>query len=298
MDIIVGLGHSGYEKDMEIAQKVPHVDVVVGAHTHSFLYTETAKKKNPSVNIIRGPYPTLVDNVAGGKAIVVQAFAYTKYLGHVNLEFDELGKLVAWTGEPILLDNKFKQDQFILDELKPWKEEITNFGRVLLGFSKIVLRLSREKECQVGNFMTDSMVWAYRNKRAHDGSKIRLALANSGSIRASFDKGNITVEDMLITFPFQNTYDLINITGKHLRQAFEHSVVSMSEDGKNDAGRFLQVKGFKLKYDLTRTPGDRLLEALVLCQDCEKEEYRSPLVLIIHVHHCPEVGFERFFQSA
>ena len=106
VDIIIGLGHSGYEKDKEIAEKVPHIDVIVGAHTHSFLFTETEKKKNPSTNTIRGPYPTIVNNRDGGKTIVVQAFAYTKYLGHVKLNFTETGQLADWQGEPILLDNK------------------------------------------------------------------------------------------------------------------------------------------------------------------------------------------------
>ncbi len=36
---IIALGHSGIEKDMEIAAKVRGVDVVVGGHTDTFLYT-------------------------------------------------------------------------------------------------------------------------------------------------------------------------------------------------------------------------------------------------------------------
>merc|ERR1719474_1544899 len=37
----------------------------------------------------------------------------------------------------------------------------------------------------------------------------------------------------------------------------------MKSDGKNEAGRFLQVSGFKLQFDLTRPAGDRLLSAKV-----------------------------------
>ena len=67
IDIIIALGHSGYEKDKEIAEKVPDIDIVVGAHTHSFLFTETDKDKNPSNNEIAGPYPTIVENTKGCK---------------------------------------------------------------------------------------------------------------------------------------------------------------------------------------------------------------------------------------
>lgn len=36
---IVALGHSGFEMDKLIAQKVKGVDVVVGGHSNTFLYT-------------------------------------------------------------------------------------------------------------------------------------------------------------------------------------------------------------------------------------------------------------------
>ena len=82
VDIIIALGHSGYDKDIEIAAKVPHIDIVVGAHSHSFLYSPSTSSENPSVETIRGPYPTLVDNAAGHKTIVVQAYAHTKVNTH------------------------------------------------------------------------------------------------------------------------------------------------------------------------------------------------------------------------
>lgn len=39
--IIIALGHSGFEMDQMIAQNVEEVDVVVGGHTHTFLYSGT-----------------------------------------------------------------------------------------------------------------------------------------------------------------------------------------------------------------------------------------------------------------
>ena len=43
------------------------------------------------------------------------------------------------------------------------------------------------------------MVWAYRAS----AEPVVLAIINSGGIRASFDRGNITMEDLLISFPFR-----------------------------------------------------------------------------------------------
>jgi 5'-nucleotidase len=43
VDILIALGHSGYERDQEIARDVPQLDLVVGGHSHSLLYTGTGK---------------------------------------------------------------------------------------------------------------------------------------------------------------------------------------------------------------------------------------------------------------
>lgn len=37
--VIVGLSHAGYGKDKKVAREVEHIDVIVGGHSHTFLYT-------------------------------------------------------------------------------------------------------------------------------------------------------------------------------------------------------------------------------------------------------------------
>ena len=101
VNIIIAVGHSGFKKDKEIAKHVPLVDVVIGGHSNTFLYTGTP----PSNEVPVGPYPTIVVQSSGKKVPVVQAYAYTKYLGHLNLKFDENGKLKEW----ILLYEQQKQ---------------------------------------------------------------------------------------------------------------------------------------------------------------------------------------------
>lgn len=80
--IIIAMGHSGYEKDQEIAKECPLVDVVVGAHSHTFLYSGTPPDPN---DIPLGPYPTVVQQKSGKNVPVVQAYAFSKYLGKLEL---------------------------------------------------------------------------------------------------------------------------------------------------------------------------------------------------------------------
>ena len=56
-----------------------------------------------------GPYPTLVEQASGRVVPVVEAYAHTKYLGHLTLDFDEDGEVTVWEGNPILLNKSFPQ---------------------------------------------------------------------------------------------------------------------------------------------------------------------------------------------
>ena len=103
MNIIIAVGHSGFKKDKEIAKQVPLVDVVVGGHSNTFLYTGTPPSNDRPV----GEYPTIVEQMSGKIVPVVQAYAYTKYLGYLDLTFDDSGNLTYWSGNPILLNQSY-----------------------------------------------------------------------------------------------------------------------------------------------------------------------------------------------
>ena len=91
--------------DKRIAREVADVDLVVGGHSHSFLFTGDP----PSNDIPLGPYPTLVKQNSGRTVPVVQAFWGTKYLGHIKLNFTKHGGLKSWAGAPILLDSNYER---------------------------------------------------------------------------------------------------------------------------------------------------------------------------------------------
>lgn len=56
-----------------------------------------------------GIYPTFVTQKSGRQVPVVQAYAYTKYLGQLNLEFNSLGEVTHAVGNPLLLDHNVQQ---------------------------------------------------------------------------------------------------------------------------------------------------------------------------------------------
>ena len=82
-----------------------------------------------------GPYPTMVGNTA-----IVQAYAYGKFLGELNVTFDDDGKVVEAAGEPLIMDNAVTEDQAALDriaELAVPLDEIRMFGVTEDDFFKV-----------------------------------------------------------------------------------------------------------------------------------------------------------------
>ena len=72
----------------------------------------TGKAPDPTDEVV-GPYPTVVKQSSGKQVPVVQAYAYTKYLGNLTLRFSTAGNVISWKGNPILLDKSVPQGKFI-----------------------------------------------------------------------------------------------------------------------------------------------------------------------------------------
>ncbi|MEL6793119.1 MAG: metallophosphoesterase, partial [Pseudomonadota bacterium] len=88
---IIALTHVGLNKDLEIAEKVPGIDVVVGGHSHTYLSASDPKRD--------GAYPTWVTNADGTLVPVVQAYAYSKYVGELTIDFDDAGNVLFADGD-------------------------------------------------------------------------------------------------------------------------------------------------------------------------------------------------------
>lgn len=103
VDIIIVLSHSGLDVDLQIGANCgPDVDVIVGGHSHTFLFTGS---NAPGPDRPRGDYPSVVEQKDGHKVYVVQASAYTKYLGDITFYFDDAGEILSFEGAPHYLDN-------------------------------------------------------------------------------------------------------------------------------------------------------------------------------------------------
>ncbi|KAH8297419.1 hypothetical protein KR044_011480 [Drosophila immigrans] len=273
VNIIIALGHSGYKRDQEIAKKCPEVDLVIGGHSHTFLYTG----EPPEKDLPEGNYPTVVMKSDGRKVPVLQAYAFSKYLGEIHLEFDNGGNLIHFKGAPILLDSSVAQDSTIKAMLDARRQKIDELDDQVVGTSKVFLNGSscRNVECNFGNLISDAMVYG-RVTEDQGGlywTDAAIALWNGGGIRASVDpglEGIVTGADVPTVLPFGNTVSVARIKGMTIIKSLEHSASLRNTDS---SGGFLQVSGLRVILNYNRPKGKRVTSIHVLCADCKTPQY-------------------------
>ncbi|MGR3662725.1 MAG: bifunctional metallophosphatase/5'-nucleotidase [Paracoccaceae bacterium] len=243
-NIIIVLSHSGFGVDQRIAMETKGVDVIVGGHSNTFL-SNTSDRAS-------GPYPMMI-----GLTAIVQAYAYGKYLGELNLTFDDGGKIIGMVGEPIVLDGDVVEDSTTkarIAEMAAPLEEIRN--KVVAETAEAIggeRDVCRAMECEMGNLVADAML-----DRVKDQG-IQIAIANSGGLRSSIDVGEVTMGEVLLVLPFQNTLSTFQVTGATVLAALENGV-SQHEEG---AGRFPQVAGMKFTFDVSQPAGSRISDVMV-----------------------------------
>ncbi len=241
---IIVLSHSGYHVDQKVAAGTTGVDVIVGGHSNTYLSNTSDRAE--------GPYPTMVGDTA-----IVSAYAYGKFLGELNVTFDDAGKVVEAKGEPIIMDASVAEEEATkarITEAAIPLEEIRN--KVVAETAEEIIGVKTEcraVECAMGNLIADAML-----DRVKDQG-IEIAIQNGGGIRASIDAGPVTMGEVLTVLPFQNTLSTFQVTGATILEALENGV-SQIEDG---AGRFPQVAGMTFAFDKSQPAGSRISDVMV-----------------------------------
>ena len=238
---VILLSHLGTPLDEKVAAGVPGIDAIIGGHTHD-LFSNTDPKAPYR-------YPVMVTGPGGVGVPIVQAGAYSKYLGHETLVFDDEGNLTSATGDTVLLDASVKPDEATLARIKELGGPIEALKQKQVAVIKRDIDASRELcrsgECPMGDLVTDAMLDRVK------GQGVTIAITNGGGLRASIAGGVVTMGDVLAVLPFQNTLSTFNVKGSDIVAALENGV-SQVEEG---AGRFPQVAGLRFGWDATVPPG-------------------------------------------
>jgi len=230
---IIGLTHMFMGQDKKVSW-CADFDVILGGHEH-----------------------TLLQSSANGTPIFKMT-ADAREVGKFDLFIDKkTGKMVSMDWKIIPINDLIPDAPEFAPVIAKYSDLLEKLA-VKVGATSVPLDAlsysSRTRETNVGNFIAD----AYRNVTNAD-----VGLVNGGSIRAdlTYNPGPLTKRDVLSILPFNNPIVKIEITGKTLMEALEHGVARSRED--NEPGRFPQVSRVNFKFDASKLPGQRVVEATV-----------------------------------
>lgn len=248
-DFIIGMGHLGIDESTKESERsegvlkaVPGIDLFIDGHSHT----------------------ALSEGKVIGSALLVQTGEYSKNLGKVTLTFDgnkienKKAELISYEAMSLVKpDEKIEAIEKEVDETnKPFLEKIV--GKTLVDLEGR-REFNRKQETNLGNLVTDAM---------REVSKADIAITNGGGIRATIEKGDVTMGEVLTAFPFTNFTVTVDLTGKEVIAALENGVKAAPEL----AGAFCQVSGLTFKYDDTAKAGERVFDVMVAGKPIDLEK--------------------------
>ena len=225
-DIIACVSHGGTWEDESksedelLAKAVPDLDLIISGHTHS----------------------ELQEAIQHGNTYIVSCGEYGRNLGSLSMtqNFDGRWNLSAY--ELIPVSENVKADKATQERIDALMDTVdtnylADFGytrkEVLaqndVEFNSLEEMGTEHKELNLGDIMADAYVYAVENSEYYDGDPVDVAVVPSGTVRDTYTKGDITVEDVYNSFSLGigkdgvAGYPLINayLTGKELKLVAE-----------------------------------------------------------------------------
>jgi len=238
---IVVLSHLGFVQDQALAAAVDGISLIVGGHSHTLLSNTVEGAPN---------YATMVEAPSGRAVPIVQAYAFSRYLGDLAVEFDDEGAVISAEGDTIELTMAaFDEAEDVAARVAELAGPIATLRATPVAELAQDLDGSREScrsaECEMGNAVADAMI------ARMEAAGVTIALTNGGGLRASLSAGTVTLGDVLTVLPFQNTLYTLELPGHAIVEALEHGVNGIEEG----AGRFPQVAGLRFRLDASVAPG-------------------------------------------
>ena len=225
-DMIACVSHGGTWEDESksedelLAKAVPDLDLIISGHTHS----------------------ELQEAIRHGNTYIVSCGEYGRNLGSLSMTQNSDGRWNLSAYELIPVSEDIKADKATQERIDALMDTVdtnylADFGytrkEVLaqndVEFNSLEEMGTEHKELNLGDIMADAYVYAVENSEYYDGDPVDVAVVPSGTVRDTYTKGDITVEDVYNSFSLGigkdgvAGYPLINayLTGKELKLVAE-----------------------------------------------------------------------------
>ncbi|HUU02214.1 MAG TPA: 5'-nucleotidase C-terminal domain-containing protein [Myxococcota bacterium] len=144
---------------------------------------------------------------------------------------------------PVYAGRKIEPLANFAAKLVEFKRSIERLGHIKLGRAISTLDNQTPLDSPVGNLVTDAM-------RATDKA-IDIAMFNSGGLRTSILRGDITYGRIYEVVPFDNDIVLVSLTGRQITEIIEH--------GLSGPYGVMEISGLRVEFDAAAPAGKRCL---------------------------------------
>ncbi len=264
IDKIVFVSHlQSVTEDLELATMLEGVDVMIAGGGDEVLANE-GDLLVPG-DVIFGAYPQIATGADGAAIPVVTTAGDYKYLGRLDVTFDDEGNVVGWDGGPIRVAGGDNPDAVrpnaTLQALvvEPLIEDLAELAANVIATSEVDLDGRRDPgvrtmETGLGSLVADSLLWQANELAATFGvPEAQVALQNGGGIRNNnvIPAGPFTELNTFEIAPFANFVSIVpDIPREQFKQLLENAYSEVEIAG----GRFAQVAGFTVEYSISGTP--------------------------------------------
>lgn len=226
VDMIVCVSHSGTWEDESksedelLAKAVPDLDLILSGHTHT----------------------ELEEPIQHGSTYVVSCGEYGKNLGELTLTQQADGRWAMSAYELIPITSDIAVHAATQQTIDSFMDTVDTDYLARFGYTKdqvlaendIVFSTQKDlenihEEHNLGDIIADAYVYAVENAADYDGVPVDLAVVPSGTVRDTYARGDITVEQVFNSFSLGigadgvPGYPLISVylTGREIRTAAE-----------------------------------------------------------------------------
>jgi len=243
-DVVVVVSHLGLEEDEDLTaaqvddpnekfdqETMAGIDLILGGHLH----------------IVTDPPKLIPNDDKGHQTILVHSGAFAKFVGRLDVvvrvgdnngDPERRSRITSFNFENIPVDSKLcngrpciPEDPDVANLMWPYSVKINqeiNLNGVFAyvspqppmgwpvgeGPQKILRTDQSGGDSQLGNMVARSM-------QLTEGVEAEFAITNSLGIRADFEAGPLTIEQMYNVFPFENSITVMYLSGTEVQETLD-----------------------------------------------------------------------------
>ncbi len=226
VDLIACVSHGGtWENEAEsedeiLAKEVPELDLIISGHSHS----------------------ELEEPIRHGDTYIVSCGEYGRNLGSLSMTKKPDGRWEMSSYKLIPVSEEIEPDETAQKQIDELMDTVDTYYLARFGYTREEILATNEiefnsleemetrhEELNLGDIMSDAYIYAVEHSEYYDGDPVDVAVVPSGTVRDTYTKGNITVEDVFNSFSLGigkdgvPGYPLISayLTGKELKLVAE-----------------------------------------------------------------------------